>query len=189
MCFLQWFDTVGLAPGRTFGLKIRMHTLTHTHTHTQPFYSLFRDHPGEPVPEENFWSLWCKGRLTEADTPTIRLGATPSGLPAPTSTRPTSFSQIFPTIDSLPASGLTPRTSRPDRFFWASPFYVCFSFFIILFCLVPCGRLSWLLVSFWSHVNIVNRIISYRIPPRAIFFTGRMPFLPPSQQHRSTEGN
>jgi len=32
------------------------------------------------VPEENFWTLWCKGRLTEADTPTIKLGATPSGL-------------------------------------------------------------------------------------------------------------
>jgi len=47
----------------------------------QPFYgSFFRDHPGEPVPEKNFWTLWCKGRLTEADTLTIRLGATPSGL-------------------------------------------------------------------------------------------------------------
>jgi len=34
----------------------------------------FRDHPGEPVPEENFWTLWCNRRLTEADTPTIRLG-------------------------------------------------------------------------------------------------------------------
>jgi len=32
------------------------------------------------VPEENFWTLWCKGRSTEADTPTIRLGATPSGV-------------------------------------------------------------------------------------------------------------
>ena len=30
--------------------------------------------------EENFWTLWCKGRLTEADTLTIRLGASPSGL-------------------------------------------------------------------------------------------------------------
>ena len=50
-------------------------------TPPQPFYGPFsRDHPGEPVPEENFWTLWCKGRLTEADTPTIRLGATPSGL-------------------------------------------------------------------------------------------------------------
>ena len=35
--------------------------------------------------------------------------------------------------------------------------------FIILFCSVPCGRLSWLLVSFWTHVNIVSRIVSYRI--------------------------
>jgi len=42
--------------------------------------AFFRDHPGEPVPEQNFWTLWCKGRLTEADTPTIRLVATPSGL-------------------------------------------------------------------------------------------------------------
>jgi len=29
------------------------------------------------VPEENFWTLWCKGRLTEADAQTIRLDATP----------------------------------------------------------------------------------------------------------------
>jgi len=49
----------------------------HTTTVLRPF---FRDHPGEPVPEENFWTLWCNGRLTEADTPTIQQGATPSGL-------------------------------------------------------------------------------------------------------------
>jgi len=49
----------------------------HTTTILLPF---FQDHPGEPMPEENFWTLWCKGRLTEADTLTIRLGATPSGL-------------------------------------------------------------------------------------------------------------
>ena len=35
---------------------------------------------GEAVPEENFWTLWCKGRLTQSDTLTIRLGATLSGL-------------------------------------------------------------------------------------------------------------
>jgi len=40
----------------------------------------FQDHLGEPMPEENFWTLWCKGRLTEADTLTIWLGATPSRL-------------------------------------------------------------------------------------------------------------
>jgi len=49
----------------------------YTTTVLRPF---FRDHPGEPVPEENFWTLWCKERLTEADTLTIRLGATPSRL-------------------------------------------------------------------------------------------------------------
>jgi len=49
-------------------------------TNHNHFTALFRNHPGEPVPEENFWTLWRKGRLTEADTPTIQLGATPSGL-------------------------------------------------------------------------------------------------------------
>jgi len=51
-----------------------------THTHTTILRLFFRDQLGEPVPEENFLTLWCKGRLTEADTPTIRLGTTPSGL-------------------------------------------------------------------------------------------------------------
>jgi len=48
--------------------------------HHNHFTALFPGPPGEPVREENFWTLWCKGRLTEADTPTIRMGATPSGL-------------------------------------------------------------------------------------------------------------
>jgi len=44
---------------------------TTTTTILRPF---FRDHLHDPVPEENFWTLWCKGRLTEeADTLTIRL--------------------------------------------------------------------------------------------------------------------
>jgi len=54
-------------------------TQLHHHHHNR-FTALFPDHPGEPVPEENFWTLWCKGRLTEADTPIIWLGAIPSGL-------------------------------------------------------------------------------------------------------------
>jgi len=52
---------------------------SHHHT-TTVFMTFFRDHSGEPEPEENFWTSWCKGRLTEADTLTIRLGSTPSGL-------------------------------------------------------------------------------------------------------------
>jgi len=77
----------------------------HNHNH---FTALF---PGEPVLEENFWTLLCKGRLAEADTLTIWLGATPSVLT----------------------------------------------------------------IAYLHH------------PP--IFFTGRMPFLPPNQQHQSTGGN
>jgi len=53
------------------------HYHTTTTTVLRPFY---RDQSSEPVPEENFWTLWCKRRLTEADTLTIRLGATPPGL-------------------------------------------------------------------------------------------------------------
>jgi len=64
-CRMQW-----TVEGSVFGAV--------TTTILQPF---FRDHPGEPVPEENFWTLWCKGTLTEAaDTLTIRLSTTPSGL-------------------------------------------------------------------------------------------------------------
>jgi len=56
--------------------KQHRNTTTITTTILRPF---FRDHPGELVPEQNSWTLWCMGRLTEADTSTIRLGATPSG--------------------------------------------------------------------------------------------------------------
>jgi len=69
----------------------------HTTTVLRPF---FRDHPGEPVPEENFWTSWCKGRLTEADTPTVRLGATPSGL----SSAQLHHSPYFHRPDALPAA-------------------------------------------------------------------------------------
>jgi len=36
-------------------------------------------------------------------------------------------------------------------------FLVSSLFFFVWF---PCGRLSWLHVSFWAHVNIVHHIIS-----------------------------
>jgi len=58
----------------------RMICYLHQTTTTTVIRPFFRDHPGEPVPEENFWTLWCKGRLSEAGTQTIRLGDTPSGL-------------------------------------------------------------------------------------------------------------
>jgi len=50
--------------------------------------AFYQDHPGEPMPEKNFWNLCCKGRLTEADTPTMWMGTTPSGLTSAPSTIP-----------------------------------------------------------------------------------------------------
>jgi len=70
----------------TFQCKFSIPTtyclLMHTHAHTyitvlRPF---FRDHPGEPVPEEIFWTFTVQGKITEADTLTIWVGTTPSGL-------------------------------------------------------------------------------------------------------------
>jgi len=49
--------------------KTKGYWLTHTTTVLRPF---FRDHLGEPVLEQNFWTLWCKGRLTEADTYSVK---------------------------------------------------------------------------------------------------------------------
>jgi len=84
----------------------------HTTTILQPF---FRNHPGEPVPEENFWTLWCKGGLTEADTPTIRLGATPSGL---TSAHLLPF---FYRPDALPSAQPTVSKHWRHKIVWKSP--------------------------------------------------------------------
>ena len=78
-------------------------TTSHTHKHTHPtvLRPFFRDHPGEPVPEENFWTLWCKGRLTEADTLTIRLGVIPSRR---TSAHLHHHPMFFYGLDALPAA-------------------------------------------------------------------------------------
>jgi len=61
---MRFFATAGAwvcisATGSTIMQVI--HTYTHTlRTVLRPF---FPDHLGEPMPEENFWTLWCKGRL------------------------------------------------------------------------------------------------------------------------------
>jgi len=89
-------------------LQIFIVPLTHHHT-TTILWPFFRDHLAEPVPEENFWTLWCKGRLTEADTPTIQLGATPSGLTSAHVHHP----QIFCKPDALPAA--QPTASKHQR--------------------------------------------------------------------------
>jgi len=94
------------------GLLWPPYVIGHHHT-TTVLWPFFQDHPCKPVPEENFWILWCKGRLLEADTLTIWLGATPS--------------------------------------------------------------------------RLTTTSVHLHHPP--IFFTGRMPFMPPNQQCQSTEGS
>ena len=69
---------------------------SYTHNH---FTALFEDHLGEPVPEEIFWTSMVQEKITEADIPTIRVGATPSRLISD----PSPLSSIF-TLDALPAA-------------------------------------------------------------------------------------
>jgi len=83
-------------PPQQQSFPLRFSPPHHTTTIVRPF---FRDHPGEPVPE-TFWTLWCKGRFTEVDTPTIRLGASPSGLTSAHLHHPS----IFYRPDALPAA-------------------------------------------------------------------------------------
>ena len=54
--------------------------LYHHTTQPQPFYGPFCGTTQMSRCQKRTWTLWCKGRLTEADTPTIQLGATLSGL-------------------------------------------------------------------------------------------------------------
>ena len=71
---------------RLFYAGIPSHT--HTHTHTQPYYGPFTGLPRWAVARRNLLDFMVPGKITEAETPTIRQGATPSGLisdPGPSS--------------------------------------------------------------------------------------------------------
>jgi len=80
VCHRVGQNTVGEVFDSSFPiLQFFWHT-SYTTTTTTVLCPFFQDHPGEPEPEENFWTLWCKGRLTDVDTPTIWQGVTPSRL-------------------------------------------------------------------------------------------------------------
>jgi len=81
--------------------KESIHTTT---TPPQPFYGPFsRTTWVSWCQKKNVWTLWCKGRLTEADTLTIQLGATLSGLTSAHLHHP----PIFYRQDALPAAQTT----------------------------------------------------------------------------------
>jgi len=61
------------------------HNTTTTTTVLRPF---LRNHLGEPVPEENFWTLWCKGRFNtdrHTDHPARRHSIQTNQCPPPAS--------------------------------------------------------------------------------------------------------
>jgi len=72
----------------------------HHHHHHNHFMAFFPDHPGEPVPEENFWTLWCKGRLTETRHTNHSAGRHSVW----TNQCPPPPSPIFYRLDALPAA-------------------------------------------------------------------------------------
>ena len=75
------YDNLLLVPSKLQQLicKGRLTTTTTTTTTTilPPFSGTIR---ASLCQKRHFWTLWCKGRLTQAYIRTVRLGATPSGL-------------------------------------------------------------------------------------------------------------
>jgi len=65
-----------------------------------------------PITANIFWGLWCTGKITKADAPTIRLDTTPFRLiGAPTSIITTTFmpdARPAATLPSYPCLGQTP---------------------------------------------------------------------------------
>jgi len=65
----------------TDGLLKDARTHAYMHEHTQPFYSPFPALPKEAGTKRNLLlDFMVQGEISDADTPTIWLGATPSGL-------------------------------------------------------------------------------------------------------------
>jgi len=77
--------------------------------HHNHFTALFPGPLGWAGARREFWILWCKGRSTEADIPTIRLGAIPSGL----TNAHLHHLRIFYRPDALPAA--QPTVSKHCR--------------------------------------------------------------------------
>jgi len=86
-------------------------------------------------------------------------------LQLPVSFTPCSKSTSF-TIPSQHRLSCGLRTDDTD--FMTRSFLLSISIFLfllpsLLFCLVPCGRASWLFVSILPHADVPYRIVSYRV--------------------------
>jgi len=94
------------------------------------------------------WPIWPIEKTDPFDPLTHRpivYSALPLSLPAEN----LPFSQSRSAVDSLPPSGITPRTVFRYRFVWANRFLFSQKFVTITFSgFVPCARLNWLTVIF-----------------------------------------
>ena len=65
----------------TFGWRVLLLWICTLHTQPQPFYGPFSGTTQVSRCQKIFfWTFMVQGKIIEADTPTIQLGATPSGL-------------------------------------------------------------------------------------------------------------
>jgi len=110
-----------------------------------PTQSINQDHPGEPVPEDNFWTLWCINRCRYTDRPAGCHSVQTNQCPPPPS--PPSFRTDYMVYS------LRTISSEPYRFL----FLVYFSIF---FC-------SWFtavgLSAFYRTINILLCIVLHLI--------------------------
>ena len=81
-------------------LSIRTEITVVKQTHTQPSYGPFQELPGWAGARRNLLHFVVQGKITEADTLTTQVGATPSGLISD----PPPSSPYFFTPDALPAA-------------------------------------------------------------------------------------
>ena len=104
-----------LMNGGIFNDDFSTYSLSSLTVHTHPrFTVLFLGPPGWANARSELPDLWCKWRLTEGDTPTMQLGATPSGLtsahlhhPPICSYRPDALPAAQPTAGEWVSSFLT----------------------------------------------------------------------------------
>jgi len=126
-----------------------------SHTAPAPCISLSTSPPVSPSPL-NFPTPVTSSSSVESPLSSILIHNSLTFTPG---LKPT-FSQILPTTDFRPPSGLTQRTitRTQDRIFLTTLVFFCFSSFFSFLFSIPCGRLSWLSVSFSAPAN---HFISY----------------------------
>jgi len=82
----------------------------------QPFYGPFPGPPGWAGARRELLNLWCKGRLTQTDSLTIQMGATPSGLSSAHLHHPPFFTGRIPFLPPIQQCQSTEGNHHHNRF-------------------------------------------------------------------------